>query len=347
MTSITRLARRIAGVALVALTTVACSTASGAGGKNLTVRLGYFPNITHASAIAGIEKGIFARALGSSVTLRTNIYNAGPEEVTALFSGALDIGFMGPGPAINAYSKSNGQAIRVISGATAGGAYLVVKPSINSAADLKGKKIAAPQLGNTQDVALRSWLGSKGLNTTTTGTGDVDVVDQDNSQTLDGFKAGSIDGAWVPEPWASRLVVEGGGKVLVDEKTLWPAGKYATTLLVVRTAFLSEHPDVVENFLRGQIEATTYLNDNPAEAKQVAGAAITKITTKTLKPEVLDRAWPNLTFTIDPIASSLRKAADDSVKLGFIDKADLGRIFDLTLLNKILTASGKKTISTT
>jgi NitT/TauT family transport system substrate-binding protein len=337
--------RRLGALAALSLILAACSSA-GASSKQLTVRLGYFPNITHAPAIAGVQKGIFARALGSRVKLATTIYNAGPDEVTALFANALDFAYLGPNPAINAYARSNGQAIRIISGATSGGAALVVKPSITSAADLKGKKIAAPQLGNTQDVALRSWLASQGLKTTTTGTGDVQVVDQDNSQTLDTFKAGQIDGAWVPEPWASRLVVEGGGKVLVDEKTLWPKGKYVTTQLVVRTAFLQKHPDVVENFLRGQVVATKYLNVNRVDAKQVVGAAIASLTGKSLKPEVIDRAWGNLTFTNDPIASSLRSSAQAAETLGFIDHVDLSGIYDLTLLNKVLTGQGEKQIST-
>jgi NitT/TauT family transport system substrate-binding protein len=337
--------RRFSIVGLLGLTVAACSSGSAASDKKLTVRLGYFPNITHATAIAGVEKGIFARTLGSNVTLKTQIYNAGPDEVTALFADGLDLAYMGPNPAINAYSKSNGEAIRIISGATSGGAYLVVNPSITSPSDLKSKKIAAPQLGNTQDVALRSWLDSQGLKTTTSGGGDVQVIDQENSQTLDTFKSGDVDGAWVPEPWASRLVVEGGGKVLVDEGTLWPDGKYVTTQLVVRTAFLQQHPDVVENFLRGQIESTKYVNQNRTEAKQVVGSAISSITGKSLKPEVIDRAWANLTFTNDPIGSSLRTSAQSAAKLGFIQNVDLSGIYDLTLLNKVLTNLGEKQIS--
>jgi NitT/TauT family transport system substrate-binding protein len=341
------LVRRTSIAVVFCVIAVACSSASGATGKKLTVRLGYFPNITHATAIAGIQKGIFARALGPNVKLEPSIYNAGPDEVTALFGNALDLAYMGPTPAINAYSKSHGRAIRIISGATTGGAYLVVKPSIASPVDLRGKTIAAPQLGNTQDVALRSWLASQGLKTTTTGAGDVHVIDQENPQTLDTFRAGSIDGAWVPEPWASRLVLEGGGKVLVDERTLWPQGRYVTTQLVVRTAFLREHPDVVENFLRGQVEANKYVNDESNEAKQLVGGAITHLTGKALKPEVLDRAWSHLRFTNDPIASSLKSSADAAVKLEFIDAADFAGIYDLTLLNEVLTATGEKAIGTT
>jgi NitT/TauT family transport system substrate-binding protein len=312
----------------------------------LDLRLGYFPNITHATAIVGVNQGIFQRDLGSAAKLKTTVYNAGPDEVTALFSNALDAAFMGPNPAINAYSKSNGQAIRIIAGSTSGGAYLVVKPSIKSPADLKGKKIAAPQLGNTQDVALRSWLLSKGLKTSTTGTGDVKIIDQDNAQALDAFKTGAIDGAWVPEPWASRLVLDGGGKVLVDERNLWPSGKYVTTLLVVRTAFLQQHPDVVKNLLKGQIEATDFVNQNTAQAKQVVAEGVKALTGKTLKPAVLDRAWPNLTFTVDPIVSSLKESATRAAALGFIKSVDLTGIYDLSLLNQLLQAGGKQAIST-
>lgn len=328
----------------------ACSSNGGASpagsGTKVQLRLGYFPNLTHASAIVGVDQGIFQKHLGSNVTLKPSTFTAGPEEVTALFAGSLDAAYMGPNPAINAYIKSHGQAIRIISGATSGGAFLVVKPSITSAADLKGKKLAAPQLGNTQDVALRNWLKSKGYTTTTAGGGDVKIIDQDNATTLETFKAGQIDGAWVPEPWASRLVIEGGAKVLVDEASLWPGGKYVTTQLVVRTAFLQAHADVVENLLKGQVEANAFLNDNKAQAEQVAGDGIKKITGKALPAGVLEAAWKNLTFTNDPIASSLKANAQASLALGFIDSSDLANIYDLTLLNKVLTAAGKQAIST-
>lgn len=334
-------------VAVLAAVLAACSVSGTApAAKPVTLRLGYFPNLTHATAIVGIGQGIFAKNLGSDVQLKTSIFTAGPEEVTALFANALDAAYMGPNPAINAYTKSNGEAIRIISGATSGGAFLVVKPTINSAADLKGKTIAAPQLGNTQDVALRAWLRSKGLQTTTAGGGDVKIVDQDNAQSLDTFKQGTIDGAWVPEPWASRLVVEGGAKVLVDERDLWPGGKYATTQLVVRTDFLRQHPDVVENLLKGQVEANDFINGNRVQAELIVGGAIQKLTGKSLKPAVLDRAWSNLLFTNDPIAASLRRSAQESLALGFIKSANLANIYDLTLLNKVLQSEGKRAITT-
>jgi NitT/TauT family transport system substrate-binding protein len=312
------------------------------GAEKVTLRLGYFTNITHASALVGLEKGIFADKLGPNVTLTPSVFAAGPAAVEAIFSGAIDATYVGPNPAINAFAKSNGDAIRIISGATSGGAFLVVNPSIAKPADLKGKKVATPQLGNTQDVALRSWLKANKLSSDTQGGGDVSVVPQDNAQALEAFKAGSIAGAWVPEPWATRMVQEGKGKVLVDEKTLWPGGQFVTTQLMVRTAFLKDHPDVVQHLLEGQVAATDFLNANPAEAKTLANQAIQKVAGKALPQAVLDAAWPNMTFTNDPIAASLRKGADNAKAVGLLDSGTkLDGIYDLTLLNKVLKAAGK------
>jgi sulfonate transport system substrate-binding protein len=344
--SVRRTLSIVALVATLVLASGACSSGGTSSSGKVALRLGYYANITHASAIIGVDKGIFARDLGAKVDLQTKIFNAGPDVVTALFAGALDASYIGPNPAINAYAKSNGEAVRIVSGATSGGAFLVVKPSITSAADLKGKKLASPQLGNTQDVALRAWLDSKGLKTTTAGGGDVNILPQENSQTLDTFKTGQIDGAWVPEPWASRLVIEGGGHVLVDERDLWPGGKYVTTQLIVRTAFLQQHPDVVENLVRGQVDANDYIKANPDAAKIAVGAGIEKITGKTLKPEVLDQAWKNLAFTDDPLVSSLQQEAAASVRFGFIKTVDLSHVYDLTILNKILKEKGEAEVST-
>lgn len=316
--------------------------ASSAAGD--TLHLGYFPNVTHATAIVGVEKGFFQEALGD-VKLETASFSAGPAASEALLSGAIDATFIGPNPAINAFSKSKGAAIRIISGATSGGASLIVKPEINVPADLKGKKLASPQLANTQDVALRAWLADNGLKTDKTGGGDVSILPQENAQTLDTFKAGDIDGAWVPEPWATRLVQEGGGKVLVDEATLWPGGQFVTTLLIVRTDYLAAHPDVIQNLLVGLVKANDFINANPAEAQTVTNQGIEKLTKKKLADAVITAAWKNLTFTVDPIASSLKVGLDHAVAVGLTDPVDLKGIFDLTLLNEALTAAGKTAIA--
>lgn len=348
----------LAAVVLVALGAAACSPA-GAGGSSaasdaaggsagiaepIELRLGYFPNLTHATALAGIKEGFFEAALPDNVTLTTTPVNAGPEAVEAIFSGALDASFTGPNPAINAFSRSKGEAIRIISGATSGGAYLVVKPEITSAADLHGKTLATPQLGNTQDVALRAWLKSQGLSSDAQGGGDVSIMPQANAQTLDTFRSGDIDGAWVPEPWATRLIQEAGGRVLVDERDLWPDGQYVTTHLVVTPTFLDAHPDVVKALLVGLVEATDYVNAQPTEAQAAVNEGIADVTQKGLPEAVLAGAWPNLTFTVDPIASSLARSAAEATELGLLDATDLHGIYDLTLLNEVLREAGRPEI---
>lgn len=315
----------------------ACGGGAGSStepGASVTVRLGYFPNVTHATALVGVEKGIFADKLGPD-RLETKTFNAGPAAVEALFAGAVDATYIGPNPAINAFTKSNGEAVRIVSGATSGGASFVVKPEIVDAAQLKGKKVASPQLGGTQDVALRAWLEDKGLKADTAGGGDVAVLPQENAQTLETFRAGQIAGAWVPEPWATRLVLEGGGKVLVDEASLWPEGRFVTTHLVVRTAFLKKHPETVRRLIEGQVAANAFVNGNATEAQAVANAAIEKITGKKLGQAVIESAWRNLVFTNDPVASSLKVSAANATAVGLLDKVDLEGIYELSLLKEV------------
>lgn len=344
---------RIASLGVVLLLAAAAcgggSDGSSAGGgprDPVTVRLGYFPNLTHATALVGVERGIFASALGAD-TLETSSFNAGPAAVEALFSGAIDAAYVGPNPAINAFVRSKGEAIRIVSGATSGGAALVVRPTISDAEGLRGKKLASPQLGGTQDVALRHWLKSQGLQTDVRGGGDVSVAPQENAQILETFRTGLIDGAWVPEPWATRMVQEGGGKVLVEEASLWPRGRFVTTHLIVRTEFLRRHPDTVRRLLRGQVEADRFVNANAAEAQEVANRGIEKVTGKRMSESLVQAAWGKLTFTNDPVASSLPVSAAHANDVGLLDKVDLEGIYDLTLLNEVLSASGAPTVAST
>jgi NitT/TauT family transport system substrate-binding protein len=310
-----------------------------------TLRLGYFPNITHATALVGVESGTFTKALGPGVTFELSSFNAGGAASEALLNGAIDATYIGPNPAINAFAQSQGAAIRIIAGATSGGAYLVVRPEIASVADLRGKKLATPQLGNTQDVALRTWLADNGLATDAQGGGDVSILPQENAQALETFTTGQVDGAWVPEPWATRLVQEGGGKVLVDEKSLWPEGKYVTTHLIARTDYLEAHPDIVRALLAGHLAANDIVNSDPAKARQLTNQGIGKITGKRIADKVLTSAWPNLTFTVDPIASSLKGSAEHATKAGLLDPVDLTGIYDLGLLNDLLKLAGKPVVN--
>jgi NitT/TauT family transport system substrate-binding protein len=336
----------VVGVATLG-STAACGDdsddAAGASGP-VTLRLGYFPNITHAPAVVGVEKGIFADKLGSGVKLETKTFNAGPAAIEAIFSGALDATYIGPNPTVNAFSKSKGEAVRVVSGAASGGVALVVKPTITSVEQLRGKKIATPQLGNTQDVALRYWLKEKGLKTTKEGGGDVKVVPQENAQTVDTFASGAIDGAWVPEPYVSRLV-NAGGKVLVDERDLWPDRKFVITNLIVSTKFLKAHPDVVKKLVEGQVAANEFVNTKPDEAQQAISAHIGKITGKPLDVKLIKQAWPTLEFTNDPIASSLKTGLDHAVAVELTQPVDLNGLYDLKFLNEVLKAEGKPEVS--
>jgi NitT/TauT family transport system substrate-binding protein len=343
-----RAALRRGALAVTALLAVAGSLAAcasdGSGGGD-ELRLGYFPNLTHATAIVGVEDGIFQKALGDDVKLTTKTFNAGPAATEALFSDAIDVTYIGPGPATNAYAKSKGKAIKVIAGATANGAALVVKPEITSVEQLKGKKIATPQLGNTQDIALRYWLKEKGIKTTKEGGGDVSIVPQENAQSLETFTSGAIDGAWVPEPWAYRLE-QAGGKILVDERDLWPDKTFVTTHVVVRTAFLEEHPELVKRFLEGHVEATAKVNDDPAGAQKTVAEGIGKITGKPLKADVVAGGWKTLVFTDDPVASSLLEGAKHAQAVDLLDPVDdLEGIYDLGPLNQVLKDQSKEQVS--
>ncbi|MEO7746602.1 MAG: ABC transporter substrate-binding protein [Actinomycetota bacterium] len=337
-----------AAAAVVALAT-ACgpgsTAASAPAGPARELRLGYLANVTHAPALVGVSQGFFAKQLGTT-KLSTQVFNAGPAAIEALNAGAIDAAYLGPNPAINGFVRSDGQALRIIAGATSGGAQLVVKPEITSAAQLKGKNLATPQLGGTQDVALRAWLADQGLKTDRSGGGDVAITPTENAQTFQLFQQGRIDGAWVPEPWASRLVLDAGAKVLVDEKDLWPKGQFVTTHLIVSTTFLTQHPETVAALLRGHVEAVDWIKANAAKAPAVVNAEIAKTAGKPLSDAVIARAFSGITVTVDPLASSLQKDFSDGVTAGLVKKADLKGIYDLRPLNAVLTAKGLPTVST-
>lgn len=317
-------------------------------GKKLSaseVRIGYFPNLTHATALVGLQEGLLAKELGSTA-IKPQSFNAGPSEIEALNGGSLDIGFIGPSPSINAYVKSKGSNLRIISGSASGGVKLVVNPAkIKTLDDLKGKKIATPQKGNTQDVAFLNWIAEKGWKVDPeSGKGDVSVVRTDNKVTPDAFKQGSIDGAWVPEPTASKLVSE-GGSVLLDETALWPDKKFVITNVIVSQKFLTEHPDVVEAVLKGTVKTNEWINANPDKAKASANAKLAAEGGKPLDAKVIDPAWPSILITDDPLASTLKTQSEWAVKAKLIEQPDLNGIYDLKLLNKVLKAAGKPEVS--
>ena len=340
------LIRRLA-IALIAVGLFAACTAPGtsapapAGAGATALRLGYFPNVTHAPALVGLEKGIFAEKLGTGVRLEPATFTAGPAAVEALLSGALDATYIGPNPAINAFAKSNGEAIRIIAGSTSGGAFLVVRDGIESPADLRGKTLATPQLGNTQDVALRTWLADQGYATTLEGGGDVSVTPQDNAQTLETFKAGQIDGGWVPEPWASQA----------HPRSRRPRpGRRARPL--ARRPVRHDAPRRPDRVPRSSTpmpssgcsthtsRRSSSSTRDPAEAQRLTNLGIERATGKKLKDEILEASWQNLSFTVDPVASSLKGSADHAVAVSLLDPVELKGIYDLNLVNGLLVARG-------
>jgi NitT/TauT family transport system substrate-binding protein len=329
---------------LAACSSSSSSSASPGGGAAtsdappVTVTLGFLTNVTHAPALVGLKEGFFAKALGSAGTLRATAFSTGTEETTALLAGQLDAAYVGPNPAINAWEKSGGTAIKIISGAATGGASVVVAKGITSVSQLRGKTLATPSLGNTQDVALRYWLKQNGLTTTATGGGDVFVKPTTpNSAAVLEFESGQIAGASEPAPYDVEMVKD-GGTVLLREPGV-------TTLLVVTQAFLSAHPAIVADLVKAQIQANDFIKSNPAAAEADVNAELAAYTGKPLKASIVAASFAEITFTDDPDASSLTSDAADATSLDLLEPVNLSGIFDLSPLNQALTAAGQPQVS--
>ncbi|MEY9485388.1 NitT/TauT family transport system substrate-binding protein [Streptomyces calvus] len=309
-----------------------------------SVRIGYFGNLTHGTALVGNRKGFFQKALGGTEAAYA-VFNAGPSAIEALNSDSLDIAFIGPSPAVNGYTKADGKNLRIVGGSASGGVKLVVDPDkVKSVADVEGKRIATPQLGNTQDVSFLNWAAEQGWSVDPqSGKGDVTVVRSDNKVTPDAFGSGSVDGAWVPEPTASKLVAE-GGKVLLDEASLWPDGQFVITNIVVRQEFLKDHPKAVEAVLKASVETNAWINAHPDEAKTAANEQLETDSGKALPAEVLDPAWESIRFTDDPLAATLAVQAEHAVEAGLLEQPDLTGIYDLAPLNRVLRAAGEAAV---
>lgn len=314
------------------------------------LRIGYFPNINHAQAVIGIGNGDFQKVLGNNIEIKPLVFNAGPSAIEALFAKQVDVTYVGPNPAINGYVVSGGEDIRIISGASSGGAVFIIRADsgIESAKDFANKKFASPQLGNTQDVALRNYLIENGYKTTENG-GNVTVLPAKNPDILTLFLKKEIDGAWVPEPWGERLIKEANGKLFLDERDLWPDGKFVTGLIVARSEYLKQNPDVIDKFLKAHIEETQWINNNKEEAVKAFNTELKKLTGQTIPEDTLKESLIRLELTYDPIQQSLYKSANDAFDIGFLGKTkpDLSNIFDLNIQNKILEEKALVSINST
>jgi NitT/TauT family transport system substrate-binding protein len=293
------------------------------------IRVGHFPNITHAQgliahALSRQGKGWFEQRLGADTKIEWFVYNAGPSAMEAIFANSIDLTYVGPGPALNAYTKAKGEEIRLIAGAANGGAGLVVQADQNlkTPADFRGKKIATPQLGNTQDISCRAWLTEGGLKITQLG-GDAQVIPAANPDQLGLFKAKKVDAVWTVEPWLSRLEQEASGKVLVEEK------ETATTILVSSVKFLSQQRELAKKFAQAHAELTDWIAKNPDEAQRLIKAELLEETKSDMTPEVIATAWKRIAFTSETPRASVEKFMQNSVKAGFIKTApDLSKLFE-------------------
>jgi NitT/TauT family transport system substrate-binding protein len=333
------------------------STSQTINAKADSLKIGYFPNLNHAQAIIGLNNGDFRQIIENeknlgNISVKEFVFTTGPSAIEALYAGQIDVAYVGPNPTINGYIVSGGEGLRVISGASSGGASFIVRndSGIETVNDLGGKKFASPQLGNTQDVALRKYLIDNGFNTVENG-GNVTVLPIANADILTVFLKGEIDGAWVPEPWATRLVQEAGGKVFVDEKSLWPDGKFVTGNLIVRTDYLEKNPEIIKKLLEAHVDETLKINNDTAAAAKEFNTQLKKLTGQEISESVLDKAYSNLELTYDPLKLTLFKSANDAYDLGFIEKGkdrpNLSGIYDTTLLNEVLAEKGLQSIDDT
>lgn len=315
---------------------------ASAGPPRIKVRIGHFPNITHAQALIAHATGKVEAAFGEIAKVEWKVFSAGPSAVEALFAGNLDIAVIGPNPAINAFVKSNGEALRVVSGAASGGAALVIRGDldIRDAQDFRGRKIATPQLGNTQDVALRSWLAGSGLKLKEVG-GDVHVLPISSADQSALFAKKELDAAWNVEPWVSLLIANAGAKVFFEESELWANGKYPTALVVVRKKFLDKNPNLVKKFVQVHVDVTDWIRKNPEEAKKIVGREIEKESGKAMPPAILDSAFGRMLFAVEPLAASLVEQARSAHKAGYLKtEPNLGGFFDLSFLEDTLKERG-------
>ncbi|MBC8139745.1 MAG: ABC transporter substrate-binding protein [Fibrella sp.] len=311
------------------------------------VRLAFFPNLTHAAALYGTGTGDFQKAFGESAKIEERVFTAGPAEIEALFAGEVDLGYIGPGPAINGYLKSNGDSLKIISGAASGGAALVARAgvSIKSIADLQGKTVSVPQKGGTQDLSLHHAIKTVGLAPKDKG-GNVTILDFAPADTLSQFQQKRLDAAWVPEPWVTRLEKETGAKVIADERTLWKDGKFSTAVVVVRSEFLKQHPDLVAKFIAAHEAAITEINTNPDEARKVIGERIKELNSgKGIPDDVLKTALSRTEITADPLKDSVLTFADWSKEAGYLrqDRSALGGLFaEVPQVARIVPTNGGK-----
>jgi len=320
-----------AGIMVIAVISITSAIYdSGQSEQENKIRVAFFPNVGHVVPIVGLETGIFADGLGNQILIEPKIFDSGPQVIEAMFANSVDIAYVGPGPAINGFLKSEKHDVKILAGAASGGASFVIHPdsTINSAEDLSGKRIAAPQIGNTQDISLRHYLSQNGLIPAEKG-GSVVVLNIQNPDIYTLFVKGEIDGAWVPEPWAARLVQELGGKRLFFEEELWPDKQFASALLIGRTTYIEKNPKIIQSWIDSNNKTVTWINANPKETELIFNQFMKKTLGKSLPENILSESLANIKITSDPIEESISIFAERANSLGYLGRHgyDLDGIF--------------------
>ena len=300
------------------------------------IRVAFFPSISHAAPIVGIENGIFERSIGQEIKIETKLFDSGPQVIESIFANSIDVAYVGPGPVINGFLKSNGNDIKILAGAASGGASFIIQPDsgLDSIENFDGKRIASPQISNSQDVSLRHYLASNNLQPVEKG-GTVFVLNISNPDIYTLFAKDEIDGAWVPEPWATMLVEELDGVRLFNEENLWPNEEFTSVLLIARTDYLEKNPELVKNWLKSHEETIAWINANPDKSKSIFEGFLKKHMGKSLPTKIIDESFSNLTITSDPIKSSVLIFAERADSLGYLGRAgyNLDGIFYQSDLN--------------
>ena len=323
-------------VSIIAIAVIATIGGSLDQSSRSKIRVAFFPSISHAVPIVGLENGIFENGIGEQIQIETKLFDSGPQVIESIFARSIDVAYVGPGPTINGFLKSHGKDIRILAGAASGGASFIIQPDsgLESIENFDGKRIASPQISNSQDVSLRYYLASNDLKPIEKG-GTVFVLNISNPDIYTLFAKGDIDGAWVPEPWATMLVQDLDGVRLFNEEKLWPNEQFASVLLIARTDYLENNPEIIQNWLKSHEETVSWINSNPDQTKSIFESFLKKYMGKSLPTKIIDESFSNLTITSDPIKNSVLTFAERADVLGYLGRTgyNLDGIFYETDLN--------------
>ena len=313
----------LVGIAIVVVGIIALVglTQASVDDSQNKIRVAFFPSIVHAVPIIGMETQTFANNLNDDLDIEVKIFDSGPQVIESIFSNSVDIAYVGPGPVINGFLKSDGNDLKILAGAANGGASFVIQK--NSGLELienySGKRVAAPQISNTQDVSLRHYLAENGLKSAEKG-GDVFVLNIANPDIYTLFAKGDIDGAWVPEPWATMLVEELDGIRLFDENEFWPENKFSSVLLIGRSDYIEKNPEIIKKWINANEKTVQWINNHPDESKKLYNEFLKSYMGRTLPENIVEKSFSNIIITSEPLENSVYTFAERADALGYLGR---------------------------